>query len=218
MGPAWNNYAPIAREGLKYIFASLVLLVLAWIFFDHLWIQLVCVGMFAGTSFFFRNPERLVPLDLNGVVSPADGKVMMAETLPRKEDGIQRQKIAIFLSVFDVHINRAPISGTVKQVTYRPGGFSMAFRPKESEENEQNEIVLEDDKGRRVTVTQIAGFIARRIVCYLKKDHFIQTGDRFGLIEFGSRVNIIIEGNVDVHVKPGDRVVGGETLLAHFRE
>ncbi len=217
MGPAWNRYAPVALEGLKYIFIALAVFLISVIFTKSLIFQILSLVLLCFIIFFFRNPERLVPLDEHAIISPADGTVMIAEPITSK-DGTQQFKIAIFLSIFNVHINRTPITGVIKRVTYRPGRFSMAFRPKESEDNEQNTIVIENSKGRRLTVIQIAGFLARRIVCYVKEGMYISSGDRFGLIQFGSRTDLIVEGDVDVHVKVGDKVLGGQTILAHYRD
>lgn len=215
MGPAWNNFAPIAREGLKFIFISLVFFVVSILAFD-MWV--VPTGLFLLTAFlcfFFRNPERLIPVDADAILSPADGKVMIAHPI-QDPSGTQKYKIAIFLSIFNVHINRSPVAGTIQKILYHPGKFAMAFRHKESELNERNEIVIETDASHRVTMIQIAGWVARRIVCYLKELTFVNAGDRIGLIQFGSRVDLIIEGPITPHIKVGDHVKGGSTVLAHF--
>lgn len=216
MGPDWNTYAPVAREGLKYIFIAGVLCVLSLLTVNS-WIPPAVFFIFAAFCvFFFRNPMRLIPVDPDAIVSPADGKIMIAESLTPTTTTHPKYKIAIFLSILDVHINRSPISGTVKKISYHPGTFALAYRAKESELNEKNDLHLEDDLGRKVTVTQIAGWVARRIVCYPKEHTFVNRGDRIGLIQFGSRVDLIIEGDIQSHIKVGDYVRGGSTILAHF--
>jgi phosphatidylserine decarboxylase len=216
MGPGWNSYAPIAREGFKFIAIGLICSVVSWFAFDTWIIAILFLGLTCFVVFFFRNPGRLIPVDLDAIVSPADGKVMIAEALPTESDQPKQYKIAIFLSVFNVHINRAPFAAAVQKIIYRPGKFAMAFRVKESELNERNDIVFTDDYQRKITVTQIAGWVARRIVCYLKEFSHVNMGDRIGLIQFGSRVNLIIEGDIDPQIKVGDMVKGGSTVLAQF--
>jgi phosphatidylserine decarboxylase len=211
--PSWNLYAPVAQEGLKYIGLGLGLWVLSLIFSDSWLLQMGALGLTGCVIFFFRNPERLTPLDPEAIVSPADGTVMKVEKAP----GQDQTHIAIFLSVMNVHINRSPIRGTVKKILYKPGQFNLAFKPKESEENERNTVVIQDEKLREVTVIQIAGFLARRIVCYLKEQDFVASGARFGLIQFGSRTDVIIDSPVEVQVQVGDKVKGGQTVLARFR-
>lgn len=216
MGLDWNTYAPVAREGLKYVFVSGILCVLSYLLLNSWVVSSLFFIFSAFCIFFFRNPMRLIPVDPDAIVSPADGKIMIAQSLSPHTTSHPKYKIAIFLSILDVHINRSPISGTVKKISYHPGTFALAYRTKDSELNEKNEIRLEDDLGRKVTVTQIAGWIARRIVCYPKEQTFVNRGDRIGLIQFGSRVDLIIEGDIKPHIKVGDSVKGGSSVLAHF--
>lgn len=168
-------------------------------------------------AYFFRDPERLIPLDEAAILSPGDGRVM--EVSQEEEADFLRapaQVVKIFLSVFDVHINRAPLAGEVVYLKHQPGQFYPAMKPEASRENEQNLIGIE---GRaNVLVKQIAGAIARRIVCRVRQGQKVSAGERIGLIRFGSQVDIFLPLAADVQVKPGDRVVGGETVIARIEK
>jgi phosphatidylserine decarboxylase len=203
----------IAREGWPYIGvltglgAVLLLLRLPWPGGI-----LVALGLF--TAFFFRDPERLVPQDAGLVVSPADGKIVQVIPAPEGHPlGAGATQISIFLSIFDVHINRAPIAGTVEKVEYHAGEFLPAFDDKASLRNEQNAVTVKDGEAR-VMFKQIAGLIARRIVFRKKVDEPVTRGERVGLIKFGSRVDVFLPKGWDVRVKVGDRVEGGASVLA----
>ena len=161
-------------------------------------------------AYFFRDPERTVPEGAGLVVSPADGKILSVENDP---DG--RIRIAIFLSVLDVHINRAPISGTVTSVEFRPGKFLKAFDPRASKENEQAIIVIDSEYGP-VEFSLIAGILARHVVCRVDTGDQLTIGQRVGLIRFGSRAEVVLPAGTPVLIKPGDRVKGAETALARF--
>jgi phosphatidylserine decarboxylase len=158
-------------------------------------------------AFFFRDPERKIPDDPSVVVSPADGKVVEILQLA---DGTTR--ISIFLSIFNVHINRAPVDGIIESTQYSPGKFKPAFDSSASAENEQNVLVI-DHGSYKIRVSQIAGILARRIVCWKKTGESVQKGERFGLIKFGSRVDLTLPVNVIPSVKMGDRVKGGSTVM-----
>ena len=158
-------------------------------------------------AFFFRDPERKIPDDPSVVVSPADGKVVEILQLA---DGTTR--ISIFLSIFNVHINRAPVDGIIESTQYSPGKFKPAFDFSASAENEQNVLVI-DHGSYKIRVSQIAGILARRIVCWKKAGESVQKGERFGLIKFGSRVDLTLPVNVIPSVKMGDRVKGGSTVM-----
>jgi phosphatidylserine decarboxylase len=168
----------------------------------------------AFVAFFFRDPERRPPDDPNLLVSPADGKVVYVG--PEKEGDAERLQISIFLSLFDVHINRSPLSAVVADVRYSPGRFLAAYKPEASRQNEQNELELRDGDFK-VIVRQIAGVVARRIVCSKRAGDRLEKGERFGLIQFGSRTDIIFPAGVDVRVKVGDRVRGGSSVLVERR-
>jgi phosphatidylserine decarboxylase len=160
---------------------------------------------------FFRDPERQIPTVAGAVVSPGDGKVTDVSLV--SADGIPLNRISIFLSVFDVHVNRAPIAGVIRDVRYQRGKFLNAMSSHSAEENEQNIITLEGD-GRTVIFKQIAGLIARRIVFNFKVGDHVACGERVGLIKFGSRVDVLFERDAAIQVKPGDRVKGGASVLA----
>lgn len=161
--------------------------------------------------YFFRDPERVIP-DGPVAVSPADGKVVHLRSL-----GGGQHRVSIFLNIFNVHVNRVPVSGTVTAVEYRPGTFKMAHLEDASTENEQNTVTIDGPAGP-VTVRQIAGLIARRIVCDKQAGDSVAKGERFGLIKFGSRVDIFFGPEWELAVKPGDKVRGGSSIVATLRE
>lgn len=162
---------------------------------------------------FFRDPERQIPATPGAVVSPGDGKVTDVSVV--SVGGVSWQRISIFLSVFNVHVNRSPIAGVIRDVRYQPGKFVNAMSANSAEENEQNIVTVEGD-GRTVIFKQIAGLIARRIVFNFKVGDRVSCGQRVGLIKFGSRVDVLLDRDAAIHVKPGDRVQGGATLLARL--
>jgi phosphatidylserine decarboxylase len=163
---------------------------------------------------FFRDPERVVPGEAGLVVSPADGKVTDVSFVA--EDGERRARISIFLSVFDVHVNRSPITGVVSDVRYRRGKFLNAMKQASAEQNEQNTVRVEGD-GQTVVFKQIAGLLARRIVFDKKVGDGVERGQRVGLIKFGSRVDVLFDAAASVQVRVGDRVRGGASVLAHSK-
>jgi phosphatidylserine decarboxylase len=178
---------------------------------------LVFVGLsFLCCFYFFRNPVRTsqVPIDDTVILCPADGTVLAVEQI--KNDQIYTQKVAIFLSVFDVHVNWMPVSGIIKSIEYIPGSFELAFLTSSSHNNERNEVVLEHTYGQ-LEVRQIAGMIARRIVCWIKPGDAVAIGQKYGMIRFGSRVEILLPENVEVAVHQGQKVYGGHTLLGRWR-
>jgi phosphatidylserine decarboxylase len=203
----------IAREGWPLILGPLVLgLVFLFLRWHVTGGVLVALGLFV--AFFFRDPSRSVPADPNLVVSPADGKVIVVGPAPSGNPlGAGSSQISIFLSVFDVHINRAPIGGRVTQVEYHKGGFLPAWDDKASLQNEQNCVTVEGG-GRRVAFKQIAGLIARRIVFRKQPGDAVATGERVGMIKFGSRVDVFLPPGANVRVRLGDRVAGGTSVLA----
>lgn len=164
---------------------------------------------------FFRDPERQIPTVPGALVSPGDGKVTDVSVVASgaTSPGSRRNRISIFLSVFDVHVNRSPIAGVIRDVRYQRGKFLNAMAAHSAEENEQN-IVTVEGEGRTVVFKQIAGLIARRIVFNLKVGDRVACGQRVGLIKFGSRVDVLFDGDAAIQVKPGDRVQGGATILA----
>jgi len=162
---------------------------------------------------FFRDPERRIPDAAGALVSPADGKVTsVSEVL---ENGVPRQRISIFLSVFDVHVNRSPMAGTIRKIAYQKGKFLNAMNPASAHENEQNIVTVEGD-GQTVVFKQIAGLLARRIVFHKTLGDHVERGERVGLIKFGSRVDVLMDRAVSVQVKVGDHVKGGSSVLAYL--
>lgn len=202
---------PVAREGwpliLVPVVAAVIVLALGWTW------AAVALGVIAlAVAAFFRDPERSVPRDSSLVVSPADGKVTHVQTL---DDGTLR--ISIFLSVFDVHLNRAPVAGEVSRVRYRPGKLLPANFEKSSQDNEQNEVWIEGSRGP-VRVVQIAGIIARRIVCRVRPGEAVALGQRFGMIRFGSRTDVYLPPGAEAAVQVGSRCRAGETVVARWQE
>jgi len=203
----------IAREGWPYV---LVLLGAALLLFAFRWsvggVVVLVLGLF--TTFFFRDPEREIPNDPRLVLSPADGKVVQIVRAPDDHPlGKGTTQISIFLSIFDVHVNRSPIAGRVTAVEYHRGEFLPAFDDKASLRNEQNSVTIAGGGGR-VMFKQIAGLIARRIVFRKRVDDDVAAGERVGLIKFGSRVDVFLPAGVNLRVKVGDRVKGGTSVLA----
>ena len=161
---------------------------------------------------FFRDPERRIPQGEGLVVSPADGKV--TDTLRITTPDGESLRLSIFLNVFNVHVNRSPITGTLREIAYRKGQYLNAMNPASAEKNEQNTAIVESDGGYSVSFTQIAGLLARRIVFRPKQGQRLERGQRVGLIKFGSRVDVLLPGHAELHVKKGDHVKGGSSILA----
>jgi len=170
---------------------------------------------------FFRDPERNTPIDQNLIISSADGKVcLIDEAYPPEEISIDQNKmkrICVFMNVFNVHINRSPVSGTVKNIVYKEGKFLNASLDKASEKNERSSLIISSDNGPEIIVVQIAGLIARRILGFISNNHNLLQGERFGLIRFGSRVDIYMPLDAVTKCSVGDKVVAGESMLASFK-
>jgi phosphatidylserine decarboxylase len=199
----------MAREAYIFLLPLLVLAVVAWAV-GWVYSAFVFLGGGAFVGFFFRNPSRNIPEDPRLIVSPADGRVIRVEP---GEDGTQ---VSIFLSVFNVHINRAPIRGKITMLSHKKGRFYLAFDERASVENEQVVFTIEGE--HNVTFSLIAGLVARRIVPWKHEGEVVSRGERIGLIRFGSRVDILIPGDCDVRVKQGDKVRGGSSILASWSE
>ena len=187
--------------------------------------QIISVIFFMLTFFilwFFRDPKRNKPQDSNLIISSADGKVcLIDEAYPPQETPLKEEKmkrICVFMNVFNVHINRSPISGVIKKIIYKEGSFFNASLDKASEKNERSSIIISNEKGTEVVVVQIAGLIARRILSFVSKNQDLHQGERYGLIRFGSRVDIYLPKNSIVNCKVGDKVIAGESLLATLAE
>lgn len=209
---------PIAQDGVVFIIVAFALMLLTWALG---WERpaAVCFLLLIFLIAFFRDPEREIRAQKGEVLSPADGRVLIVETVqdPPHLRG-QWQKITVFMSMFNAHVNRVPISGTVKSIRYQPGRFLMGFSEKASAENEQNAVLLEGAPGEKVMMVQIAGLVARRIVCHLEKGQEVRVGERFGLIRFGSRADVYVPADADILVVKGDRVKAGLSVLARFGE
>jgi phosphatidylserine decarboxylase len=208
-----KNYGiPVAAEGWPFILPLAAVTVLCFLFgWKHLGYVALALSLFV--LFFFRDPERTIPEGKGVVVSPADGKVIVIKDIYEPDYLKQDVKqISIFLSVFNVHMNRTPIGGTIETVKYNPGKFLVASVDKASLDNEQTGMVISDGKNK-VLVKQIAGLIARRIVCYAKTGDTVKAGERYGLIRFGSRVDLFLPKNTDLMVKVGDRIKGARDVI-----
>ncbi|MHB9093431.1 MAG: phosphatidylserine decarboxylase family protein [Eubacteriales bacterium] len=174
--------------------------------------------LFLFVAYFFRNPSRNIPSEEGILVSPADGTILeVSEIYEDRFLASKAFRVSIFLSIFNVHLNRCPIEGVVKYRSYRPGKMLPAFKSHVSDINEKSFIGIENN-GFRIMVTQITGFIARRIVCWVDVEDKVSRGDIFGLIKFGSCTEIIVPTNVDIIVKKGDKVVGGETIIGRLKK
>ncbi|NOY78893.1 MAG: phosphatidylserine decarboxylase family protein [Calditrichaeota bacterium] len=212
-----------ARDGIGTLLAILFIAILftAGLFLNRSLVMkgfVVVVWIFVLFSlYFFRDPERAIPADPDAIVSPADGKVIIIkkvnETVYLKGPATQ---VSIFMSVFNVHVNRIPMSGTVGYFTYYPGKFLPAYREKASTDNEQTVIGIENDRAK-ILFKQIAGIIARRVVCHIREGFHVQKGERFGMIKFGSRADIFLPENVDVNVTLNQKVKGGETIIGKIK-
>jgi phosphatidylserine decarboxylase len=202
----------MVRDGIYYAAGMLAVAVLVgWLAAWPYALAPLALGAFF--LWFFRDPERAIPPDALAIVSPADGKV--TDVSQSEAAGAPRTRISIFLNVFDVHVNRSPISGVVRAVEYRRGSFHNAMGAASSEQNEQNIVTLEGE-GHTVVFKQIAGLLARRIVFTPKVGDRIERGQRVGMIKFSSRVDVVLEGSAAIAVKPGDRVKGGSSVLGRF--
>jgi phosphatidylserine decarboxylase len=206
---------PVAIEGLPFIaLATLITIILAA--FSLVPLALASFFLTSFIIYFFRNPERIVPDDSHAVVAPADGKIVFVGNAHESHTGTEMLKISIFMSVFNVHVNRVPFSGSVLDTFYKHGKFLDARDDKATFENEQSGIILELEKGLKIVVVQVAGLIARRIVSYPVKGDSLLRGERYGLIRFGSRLDVYLPKDVDLKVALGDKTVAGETVLGYL--
>jgi len=207
-----NQNTPIAVEGYPFVFgAAFVTLVLALLSWKIPALLLLCVTCFI--AYFFRNPQRRSPEGENLVLAPADGVVIYLGNASEKHLGEEMLKISIFMSVFNVHINRVPLSGKVLDTFYIRGKFLDVRDEKATFENEQSGMILETEKGQKIVVVQVAGLIARRIISYPEKGDILRRGTRYGLIRFGSRLDVFLPKDIDLRVAVGDRTVAGETVI-----
>jgi phosphatidylserine decarboxylase len=211
-----NHASFIVKEGLPFIFSlgggAVIAFAAGW---SVLAVLLFLMTLFV--SWFFRNPERQMPDGVRQVISPADGKVIRIEEVSKEDEpGKRLIKISIFMNVFSVHVNRVPYSGEVAAIRYRTGKFISANLDKASAFNERNLLLIRTDDGREIMVAQIAGLIARRIVCWVKEGMQVKKGERFGMIRFGSRVEVYLPPDSRLCVKIGEKVRAGETPIGEL--
>ena len=212
----FKDLPPVHRDGWPFVVIFLLAALLLW----QVWSVLGFLGLLATLwcAYFFRDPARVVSERAEAITSPADGKVTaIKEVVPPKEMGLgqeKHRKISIFLNVFDVHINRMPCEGQITGRYYVPGTFLNAELDKSSDKNERMQVVLQRPDGVKIGVVQIAGMVAKRIVCWVKEGQDVAKGERFGLIRFGSRVDLYLPLDADIRVSLGQHVYGGETVVA----
>ena len=209
---------PMHPEGRKFVAIFAAITLVLFIIAEPLgWLG---VGATVWCYYFFRDPERVTPQGDNLVISPADGIVSLIEpAVPPAELGMPDTpltRVSVFMNVFNCHVNRAPVAGEITEIAYRPGKFFNASLDKASEDNERNSLRIKMADGREVAAVQIAGLVARRIVCFTKKGAHTQAGQRFGLIRFGSRVDVYLPEGVTPRVSIGQTMVAGETVLAEL--
>ena len=214
---SWKRYLfpPVHKEGIRFVLLFLLLAVVLW----FMWMPLGILGvlLLVFCFYFFRNPERITPVGDSFVIAPADGIVSnIKQVVPPAEIDMGNEpltRISIFMSVFNVHVNRCPVSGVVHKINYRPGKF-VNVADKDSEDNEREEYSVVMDNGTKVGFVQIAGLVARRIVSFVKEGDKLQAGQRFGLIRFGSRLDVFLPKGIEPKVALGQISVAGETILA----
>ncbi|KLI63132.1 phosphatidylserine decarboxylase [Aurantiacibacter marinus] len=228
-GDAEWGLPAIHPEGRKFGMIAVGVALLFLLLFETAWLGWPLLALSGGVFAFFRDPERVVPQEDRLIISPADGQVSLIAQVPPPIElqgsdddggpGLGTQpvvRVSIFMSVFDVHINRSPIGGTVRRIVYIPGAFMNADLDKASEENERQHILVERADGTRIGFTQIAGLVARRIVPFIKPGDIVAAGQRVGLIRFGSRVDVYLPAGTEPKVLLGQRVIAGETVLAEI--
>ena len=208
-------FPKIHAEGYKFLVIAGIITIILYTLSDFL--GLIGLVLTIWVYYFFRDPERVIIDDNNYLVSPADGEIIKVEEVDGpKELGLENKKfnkISVFMNVFDCHVNRTPCSGTVEEILYKPGKFLNASFDKASEDNERNYYKIKDVHGNQIIVVQIAGLIARRIICEANKNQDLNQGERIGMIRFGSRADVYYE-NYEPLVKVGQKAISGETLLA----
>jgi phosphatidylserine decarboxylase len=210
-------FVPIHREGYRFIaiFAGLTLVMFWWLPEVFGWVGVILT---LWCTYFFRDPERVTPIQSGLIISPADGHVSMIETVKVPPelalDDDEAMRISVFMNVFDVHVNRSPVDGKIAKIAYIPGKFINAELDKASEDNERQALTVEQDDGLKIGFVQIAGLVARRIVKFVHEGDQLVAGQRFGLIRFGSRVDVYLPKGSEARVCVGQKAVAGETILA----
>jgi phosphatidylserine decarboxylase len=214
------RFPAVHPEGRKYVVIAAAITAFVYLVVNH-FVGWLLVGATIWVATFFRDPVRTTPKNDKMIIAPADGLITMIAKVPppaelRGPDGLadgDYQRVSIFMSVFDVHINRSPIAGRVKRIAYVPGKFINADLDKASEDNERQHLLVEGADGLRIGFTQIAGLVARRILAFVKEGDQVEAGQRIGLIRFGSRVDVYLPAGVAPRVLPGQRAIAGETIL-----
>jgi phosphatidylserine decarboxylase len=209
---------PMHPEGLKFVAIFAAVTLVLW--YVSTFLGLVGLGLTIWCYYFFRDPERVPPARPGMVLSPADGVVSLIEpAVPPAELGMEDKaltRVSVFMNVFNCHVNRTPVTGEVTAIAYRPGKFFNASLDKASEDNERNSLRVRLEDGRELAVVQIAGLVARRIVCFIEPGVRLAAGDRFGLIRFGSRVDVYLPPGVEPLVAIGQTMIAGETVIAEL--
>ena len=209
---------PIHKEGHKFLLIFALATLILWLLSDTL--GLIGLVLTIWCAFFFRDPHRVTPINPAAIISPADGLITKVEygvnvpSVLAANPSEKWNKISIFLNVFDVHVNRSPAKGKILDIEYQPGKFLNANDDASSQENEKNIVVLQTDTGFKIAFVQVAGLIARRIVCNVTVGQQVEAGQRYGIIRFGSRVDIYLPDEIAISVLKGQRAIGGETILA----
>ena len=217
-GWLWSQVPDLHPAGWPFVAAFAISTILLGL----LWQGFLVIGtlLTLWCAFFFRNPVRVTPQRLGVLVAPADGLISMIQSVPlpvefdASDDLVMYTRVSIFLNVFDVHVQRVPFSGKILEVVYRPGKFINAALDKASEDNERSSVLMEAPNGDKIAFVQIAGLIARRIINTLRREQMVTIGELYGLIRFGSRVDVYVPASMNVLVSVGQRTVGGETVLA----
>jgi len=202
----------MVRDGIPFVVVPVILAVIP-LLFGYWWVAIPLLLIAGFMAFFFRNPRRSIPLAPGLVLAPADGRVTIVRPA---DDRNPESLVSIFLSPLDVHINRAPIAGEIVDIAYKKGRFVMATKEESRELNEQNRLVIKGDKVV-ITCTQIAGVLARRIVCWKRRGERVECGERFGMIKFGSRTDLLMPPEVEIVVQTGMHVRGGETIIGKIK-
>ena len=213
-----DNKLPIAREGIPFVLIGIGL-TCVFLILDLLVLAIPFAMLTSFIIFFFRDPERNLVNREKAVLTPADGKIIAIERLTNGDNRFADTavKLSIFMSLFNAHINRIPIGGRISQLTYHPGKFFSANLDKASLHNESNMVMLETDNREKIVFVQVAGLIARRIVCWVKAGDYVRAGQRFGLIRFGSRLEVYLPPDSTITVRKGEKVKAGQTVIGYLR-
>ena len=212
-----NNKLPLAREGFPFIFIGIgITLIFAFLGWATFTIITSVITIFVIR--FFRDPERHHKEEKNAVLTPADGRIIEIKHMDEKDNPLGQSsiKVSIFMNIFNVHVNRIPIEGAIKKISYHPGKFFSADLDKASEQNENNRITLETVDSKEILVIQIAGLVARRIACWIDKGDTVKTGQRFGLIRFGSRLEVFLPADSRIVAQVRQKVKAGETVIGYL--